>query len=145
MKLFNTHKTNILYQDYGTNLLVIVEGTETENVDQTIWSFMNHGALEFDSKVDRLHAGTKEVASFWTTTEKLENYFRSRLPYSDKEYPNHATRQGKADLAVFLEKHREARRMAFGGIGHVYSQGTISAERPDDCGRDSWVSRGLQG
>jgi hypothetical protein len=138
MKLFNTHKTNIVYQDYGSNLLVIVEGTETKNVDQTLWSFMNHGALEFDSNVDRLHAGTKEVATFWTTTE-------SRLPYSDKEYPNHATRQGKADLAVFLEKHREARRMAFGGIGHVYSQGTISAERPDDCGRDSWVSRGLQG
>lgn len=134
------------FQDYGTNILLIMEGKPC-NVERQLFSFVNLGGVDFDAHVDYpIDGEDRQIGQFWTTRERILSYFKERAFMGAGGGPGdlkHTDVVGKQNAERFLTENRLTDRMSFGGVGHVYAQGTISAEKPDESGAEQWVSRGL--
>jgi hypothetical protein len=66
------------FQDYGTNILLIMEGKPADNVLQ-LNSFVNFGGVDFGARVDYpIDKPDRQIGQFWTTRERVLSYFQFR-------------------------------------------------------------------
>lgn len=139
-------KVKLSFQDYGTNILLIMEGKPC-NVERQLFSFVNLGGVDFDAHVDYpIDKPDRQIGQFWTTRERIVSYFQERCFMGSGGGPGdlkHTKITGRQNAERFLTENRLSDRIQFGGVGHVYAQGQVSAEKPDLSGAEQWVSRGL--
>lgn len=134
------------FQDYGTNILLIMEGKPADNVLQ-LNSFVNFGGVNFGAHVDYpIDKPDRQIGQFWTTRERVLSYFQFRAfmgAGGGSGDLKNTKIVGKQNAERFLTENREPDRIQFGIVGETYSRGTISAEKLDLSGSEQWVSRGL--
>lgn len=134
---------NVSFQDYGTNILLVMEGKH-EQVERQHFSFINRGAVDPDAQIDfPIKTPERTIGLLWSTREKMQAYFRNRAYFLYGSGKDEAKRIGERESQAFFAENRERDRMRFGGQLDSYSTGTASAEKPDESGQEQWVSRGL--
>jgi hypothetical protein len=126
-------KTNIIYQNYGTSILLFIKG-ETEQDAYDKWlSLFNWGATS--TEVNNV---APCVVSCWSTIEKFKRYLfnihEARLlnnrptNMTDDELVKLATQRADNEFEAFAtEKHRSVNNDS-----DPYEMGVLVAEKPDD-------------
>lgn len=146
MKLNPKVKTK--FQDYGTNILLVMEGAKQDVIEQH-YSFINRGGVDHSAKIDwPIDSPEHSVATLWSTPERMKQYFRERrfgIVGANPTETNKINIIADEECQRFMSENREKFRMKFGGVADTYSTGETNAEKPDESGAEQWVSRGLNG
>lgn len=126
-------KSTIVYQNYGTAILLFITGDKPEDAYGQWLSLYNWGATSTEPQ-----DASDGVISCWSTIEKFQRYlfnlFENRL-WNDSRY-----NKGDMDLCVESWKRAKAafeatQTESFRSINSEqdpYEFGVIAAERPDD-------------
>ena len=146
MKLNPKVKTK--FQDYGTNILLIMEGKKQDVIEQH-YSFINRGGVDHSAKIDfPIDGDGHSIATLWSTPQKMKQYFRERRFGIVGANPTETKKINviaDEECQRFFAENRDKGRMKFGGVAETYSTGQTKAEKPDESGSEKWVSRGLKG
>lgn len=142
----------ITYQNSGTVWKVWLKGDTHEETEQRHWSFYNHKGTD----TQELNWEGDKVGWFWSNADKLLKGMEGAALF---ELLNTRDAEFKGKKGGALAAARKAAKERFDEIESepiyngtwentqtfVYSIGKVSAERPDECLRDLFVSRGLAG
>jgi len=131
-------KVTLTYQNYGTSILIFIQGESLEDAKGQWLSLYNWGATSTEPR-----NVAKNVIACWSTLEKLRHYLfvinehrlLSNRPANMGDEELKATAKYKA-ASDFANIEAEAFRSVNSNF-EVYEMGTISAEKPDDDFKDS--------
>lgn len=147
MKLYDSLPVTLTYQNFGSAWLLIMRGP-TEDIETCYNSLYNYcatnGNLEYPEQ-------TKTVATIWTDTTNLKRYFANRYLASLNDPPRSVRKSiamgENADCNFYVSSRIEQlqdNHEFFKQFNHcapdAYSNGSITAERPDDDFRDAVVN-----
>ena len=139
-------KTKLIYQDYGTAILIFIEADTKENAVDKYNSLFNWNATSSDPTFVNLE---ETIICCWSTKAKLKKYFwnlRIMQLWGDPKYKG--VKGGAAGDAYKLaqEDFDATSAEVYRSLGHqfeVHVLGTIYAEKPDDDFKDSVINHGF--
>ena len=136
----------LAYQNYGSSILIFIQGVTQEDAHGKYLSLWNWNATSSDENYV-----ADNVIAVWSTIEKLMEYFYSirlmQLSNADDAKPAMSKDERKLNG---MKRDKEARLLAAADFAEVatesyrsvnsnyveYSMGTITAEKPDDDFKD---------
>jgi hypothetical protein len=140
-------KANITYQNYGTSILLFVEGVTADDAYNKWMSLFNWNATSTEPKYV-----AQKVIACWSTIEKFQRYLfniaEHRLltnrPANTQGEMDVAARAAEMAMAEFLATPTESFR-SVNSNNEPYEMGEIFAESPDDSFEDTKLGENVMG